>query len=115
VLIKSPGSVRDYIYIDDVVDFMISAASKRKSLGILNLGAGECRSVIDVVDVINGITGRELDIKISTEEYLRPEPDPWVSDMSRSKRILKWKAGNTFGEGMKKTIEWEKRTGAWKS
>lgn len=106
IVIRSPGSVRDYVYIDDAVDFLLKAASKKKALGILNLGGGRQRSVREIVKIIERVAKKKIKARYGKVRRSPLEPDPWIADMTKAKRLLGWRVKTRFEDGIKKTIEW---------
>ena len=84
--------VRDYIHVSDLADAHVAAltaliAQPERSL-TLNCGYGRGFSVIEVLDAIDRVVGRQLPRPI---EGRRPgDPDSLVADVSRIQRELGW-------------------------
>lgn len=53
------GTVRDFIYVDDAIDAIVSAGILADVPFLINVGSGEGHSLLDVVRVISEISGRE--------------------------------------------------------
>ncbi len=107
--IRSPSSVRDFIYIDDVIDFFLEVASRRRSLGVLNIGSGRQHSVRDVVRIASSLRGSRMKVKWARGDKSKMEPRPWMADMTKARRLIKWRQKTNLREGLRKTIEWTKR------
>lgn len=61
IQIWGDGSVvRDYVYIDDVVDALIMAAEKSNGFNVYNVGSGIGRSINEIILGIEEVTGRPL-------------------------------------------------------
>lgn len=84
--------IRDYIHIDDLGDAHISAMEalmEGAPSGSYNLGNGQGFSVREVLDVIEVVTGLNLEI---IESDRRPgDPPVLVASSQKAKKELKWK------------------------
>jgi UDP-glucose 4-epimerase len=66
ILIRGDGeTTRDYIYIDDVVDFVIMAIENSSISGVYNLGTGVGTSLNQLVKIIGGIVKKPLKLNYS--------------------------------------------------
>lgn len=99
------GSVtRDYIYVDDVVDALEAAAVHTGHERVFNIGSGEGRSLLEIVDVIQKQLNVELDIRHF--EARKADVPCSILDISRAEKDLHWKPKTPFLEGVARTIEW---------
>lgn len=55
-------SIRDYIYIDDLVASICGLIGQRVTNTTVNIGSGEGHSLLDVVDIVKAVTGRPLEL-----------------------------------------------------
>jgi UDP-glucose 4-epimerase len=95
--------VRDYVYVDDVVDANLRALSRGNG-EILNIGTGKGTSVLDIVRELNAILGTSIE---PIFEAARPgEVQRIFLDASRAKRVLDWTPTVEFPEGLARTVEW---------
>ncbi len=109
--IRSDGSyVRDYIYIDDIVDGYIKIAElfKKKKLSgeSFNLSDERPMSVIKLLNEINklGFYCKKLRYKIlNTAEY---EIKKQYLSSVKANSILSWKPGYRLEVGLRKTAKW---------
>jgi nucleoside-diphosphate-sugar epimerase len=93
--------VRDFVYIDDVVDLMLSVASSDLSGEAFNAGSGTYTSVQEIYDTICKIM--KSDVK---PEYVSPIPEPETqADISKAKKMLGWTPKVDLKEGLRRTIE----------
>lgn len=96
--------VRDYIFVDDVVDALQRAAVDQSDLRIFNIGSGHGRSVRDVIASIEAQASKRLRVKASAA---RPIDIPIsVLATQRAKDTLGWQPATTFEEGLAATIDW---------
>lgn len=56
-------AVRDYVYMDDLMEMIRRVVSGPRQHGVYNLGSGTGHSVNDVLDVVQEVTGRDLKVK----------------------------------------------------
>jgi len=97
--------VRDYLYVDDVVDANVIALEKGDG-EMVNLGTGVGTSVLDIVRGLNAILGTHLE---PIHEAARPgEIQRIYLDASRAKRVLGWAPRVAFTDGLKRTVEWSR-------
>jgi len=112
--INCPDAVRDYIYIDDVVDFLIDIGKKGRNFGVLNLGSGRQRKVLEVIRTVEKAMRKKLKYRIGRSKRNAYDPNPWVADMRKARRVLNWRLKTPFLTGIKKTIEWADRCGPFR-
>jgi nucleoside-diphosphate-sugar epimerase len=62
---------RDFVYIDDVVDSIVSSAEKPISNTIVNVGTGRNLKFNDVVHIINDLIGKKI------EPFYVPKPEKY--------------------------------------
>lgn len=101
------GSViRDYIFIDDVVDAIELALTNQSTHKVFNIGAGRGVSINELISTlqlimekpikINYLPGRIMDVPIS------------ILDISRAKEHLNWEPRTLLRDGINATFEWIK-------
>lgn len=97
--------VRDYLYVDDVVNANVIALDKGSG-EMLNIGTGVGTSVLDIVRELNVILGTHIE---PIHEAARPgEIQRIFLDASRAKQVLGWEPRTLFREGLSKTVEWSR-------
>ena len=101
---------RDFTYIDDVVDGVVSAMEHvvgTETFDILNLGESEPIRLSRLVAALERATGREAVID------RRPVPpgdvDRTFADVSRARRLLGYEPGVGIDEGLRRFVEWYRR------
>lgn len=94
---------RDYIYIDDVIDAIAATLGMQDASSlILNIGSGETRSILDVIDAIEAVTGHPF-----VREYVdERNTDVNVSslDIARARSVLHWSPRIPFEQGIEQTV-----------
>jgi UDP-glucose 4-epimerase len=107
IVIWGDGSVvRDFVYVDDVVDALEAAIGDRSDQRIFNIGSGQGRSVRDIVEAIK----RKLAIKLDIE-WQQPRPldvQASIVNIDRARDVLGWRPRTNLEAGLEKTIDWWK-------
>jgi nucleoside-diphosphate-sugar epimerase len=105
---------RDFIYIDDVVDLLKTAARLPQARGeILHAGTGRQHSVRDMVQTIMTVCGggkmrAEFGNRIGTDE-----PATWVASIEHTTAVTGWKPRCDLRTGVERTWTWLQSRGAW--
>lgn len=98
-------TVRDYIYVDDVVRAFILAADSDQ-IGAYNIGTKVGTTTRDLYALIASHLGSEL------EPITRPEVRDAVKEMilksAKARKELGWKAKIRLTKGLKQTLKWYK-------
>jgi len=96
---------RDFIFIDDVVNAIISATEYvSDGFDILNVGTGKSVSVREVSELIRTISGSSVEIRFM-DQIRQGEVLDTVADISRIKSVLNWEVEVSLEEGLKKTLD----------
>jgi UDP-glucose 4-epimerase len=103
VVIYGDGSVvRDYVYVNDVVEALLLASRAALSERVLNIGTGRGHSLIELVRVIERASGRSLVVR---HEPPRAFDVPVsVLDARRAAQQLGWKARTPLEVGVERTL-----------
>jgi len=106
--VLSPLAVRDFIFIEDVMDSYIKTIEHKDSVGgeIFNIGYGKQHSVKKVVNTITRLTGNRVKLEYADTPASTMEPKTWQADISKAEKKLKWEPRFGLSDGLKKTIEW---------
>jgi UDP-glucose 4-epimerase len=99
---------RDYVYVDDVVSAMISAATAPNIDDlVINIGSGVETEIKELVRLIMEVTG------VKAEAIVNPHNDPGVSRMRASLNLarekLRYNPRFTLEEGLRLTLERDPR------
>jgi nucleoside-diphosphate-sugar epimerase len=100
---SSGVQLRDFLFVDDLIDAILRCLDKKVEGKIINIGSGK---IIQVKKIINQIVnfykaGKPLfgSIKLRDEEMLRVFPS-----LLSARKFLGWKSKVSFGKGILKTI-----------
>lgn len=99
---------RDWTYIDDAVDGVVAALDNPLGYEVINLGVGSPILLTDFVEIIEDLTGREIN-KISVPT---PPSDPPITycDNTKARDLLGFNPDVALPDGLRKTWEWFRDT-----
>ena len=104
VTINGSGmQVRDFVYIDDVVDSLIAAATAQGiDQRIINIGSGKGTSINELVHLIEVATRRQPQVlRINTESG---GVSRLVADISAAKNLLDYEPQVSLREGLTRVL-----------
>lgn len=96
--------VRDYVHIADVTSALITAMNYQGNQHIFNIGAGEGKSLNELIETIEKVTG-----KSASRIYKPGRPfDVPISILSiaKAQELLNWRPTISFEEGLSRTTQW---------
>jgi GDP-L-fucose synthase len=97
---------REFLYVEDAAEGILTATEKYNASEPVNLGSGYEISIKDLAEMIVRLTGFEGKLEWDTT---KPNGQPRRGlDVSRARDYFGWQARMTFEEGLKNTIEWFK-------
>ena len=88
---------RDFTFVSDIVDALVTAAKSDANGEVFNVGSGNTYTINELVDRLGG-----------EKSYIpkRPgEPDCTFADISKIKRVLKWNPKVSFADGVKVMLD----------
>jgi UDP-glucose 4-epimerase len=94
---------RDYVYVGDVVSAALAAGASQLG-GAVNIGTGRETNVLDLVDVLAGLAGRDD----FTPEFAPPragEVQRISLDAGLAERELGWKPETALEQGLRLTLD----------
>lgn len=101
------ASIRDYIYISDLVDATIAVAeSNHAENEVFNVGSGIGYSLSEIINEIESVLGDELNLK--KKEFGIENISKIVLDISKIKELVGWVPKITLKEGIELNNEWIK-------
>jgi len=102
------NDVKDFIYIDDLVDGLLLAMEKIDSYMPINIGTGRACSIKRALRAILSCA-KYKDAKIVFNNSKPTMIPKRLIDVSLAKRILKFHAKTSIEEGVEKTIQWYRK------
>ena len=96
--------VRDFIYVDDVVEGLLKVVEKNPTATQYNVATGKGTTITELVQTITDIYGYVPEFKYALD---KPTMIPIrLVDVSKIKRDLSWVAKYDLRTGLEKTIHW---------
>ncbi len=95
--------VRDYIFVDDLVDGIYRAATQTLKSRILNLGSGQGHSLNAIIANMHEVIGDQVRV-VYTPKRLFDVPQIYL-DISRAQQELTWRPVTPLAAGIRQTWE----------
>jgi UDP-glucose 4-epimerase len=104
------SQVRDYIYIDDLIEAFVAAGASPRTKGqIYNVGSGAGTKFIDMANMVIQIVGRgKIDPQPWPKNYENVETGDYISNIDKIKGDTGWMPKVEFEEGLRRTLEYYK-------
>jgi UDP-glucuronate decarboxylase len=98
------SQTRSFTYITDQIEGILRLTSMDAKGEVVNIGNDKETSILELAELVKRLTGSQSKITF----YPLPKDDPKrrCPDISKAKRLLKWKPKVSLEEGIKKTIKW---------
>lgn len=108
--LSSPDSVRDFIFIEDLINAYLAIIKNAKKIKgqVFNVGSGKQHTINQVVNIGKKITHSKIKPIYGQVQKAQIEPKIWQADISKAKKMLQWKLKYTLEQGLKKDVEWFK-------
>jgi GDP-L-fucose synthase len=105
ILAWGSGNVsREFLYVEDCAEGLVSSMEKYDSPDPMNLGSGREVTIRQAVEIIAKLVGFEGRI---TWDASKPDGQPRrCLDVSRARETIGFVAKTSFEEGLRKTIQW---------
>ena len=106
--VSKGNQLRDFCYVEDVINAIILALTKKKALGeVFNVGSGKPVSVKFIIDTISKIIkqGKPLFNKIP---FRKNENLKLYPSINKAVRLLGWKPKTNLNQGLVKTTNYYK-------
>jgi GDP-L-fucose synthase len=105
IVVWGTGSAtREFIYVDDAAEAIVSATEKYNGSEPINIGSGFEISIKELIELIARITGFTGKI---TWDSTKPDGQPRrCLDVSKAKQEFDFKAATSFEGGLQQTVSW---------
>lgn len=103
------GVVRDYFYVDDLVEACLVAAKPGTRSPIYNVGMGKGLTLLEVLNLLSTVTGRSFNVINKPPRSF--DVPKLVLDVSKAKYELGWEAATSVEEAIAMTWEWVQTVG----
>lgn len=107
-------TIRDFNFVEDTVDGFIAASQSQEAIGqVVNLGTGIGRTISEVTEIAYRLCHRKAPKPIQDARRMRPDKSEvtrLICNADRANNWLKWKPRVTFEEGLKRTLDYVRRS-----
>jgi UDP-glucuronate 4-epimerase len=100
------SSRRDYTYIDDLIDGILTVMHHHRGFELYNLGESQTTSLNELIHLIEEAFGKKANV-----EMLEPQPGDvsiTYADISKAERKLGYHPNIKIEKGIKRFVEWYK-------
>jgi nucleoside-diphosphate-sugar epimerase len=106
--LASPKTARDFVWVEDVIDALIIAASRPLADpgAIFNIGTGRQITLGEIVDTVRDMTGCGAEPHWQSMPDRDWDTDIWQAEARHAAKELGWTAQTTLRTGLQQTIEW---------
>lgn len=99
-------TIRDYTYVDDIVDGIIGAINYNDTpYEIINLGGGAPVSLNEMISTIEKVLNKKATIEHLPMQL--GDVNKTAADITKAKKLLNYNPKTSFKEGIIKFIEWD--------
>jgi len=97
-------NMRDFTYVDDIIEANLCAAEIGRVGMVYNIGGGECIAIADLIHRIESILGNKASLHKFPAQY-GDVRETWA-DTQLARRELMWQPETTLNQGLKKMADW---------
>lgn len=104
----SPDNVRDYIYVEDVIDLYLKTIDKADTYKgeVFNVGTGIQTKISYVIRKIIKFTNSNSRVKWNYVKGRSYDTSSWRADIAKTIRCFKWRPRYSIANGLKETVAW---------
>ena len=109
--LTGPGRRRDWVFVDDVVEACVRAATADHLPAgqVLNVGTGRQVANEELVALVRRVTGRPVTVAAGAHPGRQWDAASWVCDPSLARRLLGWEAKVPLDDGLRRCWDAEPR------
>ena len=109
--VSSGSRLVDWIYVDDVVEALSTAASVRGLEGrTLDIGSGTAVSLRAVLEQLAHLVGTGVEPRFGVKGD-RPLEQECVADVDATAACMSWRPRTPLAEGLRRTVDWYRARG----
>ena len=99
--------VRDFVYVDEVVEALLRAALVKGIEGeTFNIASGQGHTVREIVQEVFSLMKTDLKPQFGAMNRRAEDVSTLVGDPAKAAQVLGWKSSLSLRDGLIKTIEW---------
>jgi nucleoside-diphosphate-sugar epimerase len=99
---------RDFVYVEDVIDSLISMLKRGMNKDVIQIGSAKMTTIKELAQIVSQLVEVKLQKKINlTFDNTQSQGDSGhIANLDRAKSILKWQPKTDIKEGISATISW---------
>ncbi|HVO56004.1 MAG TPA: GDP-mannose 4,6-dehydratase [Solirubrobacterales bacterium] len=114
IRLGDPKSKRDFCAVADTANGIERALLSSQAGGqVFNLGTGIAASVSEVVEIVGGLVGHEIEIELDRSRLRPTDIRVLRSDGRKARRELAWEPAIGLREGLGQTLDQYRAAGRW--
>jgi UDP-glucose 4-epimerase len=103
------STVRDYIHTADCAKALIKLSEiPSQEVETVNVASGEGHTVKDIINIIQRITNRPIDVQLDDKRLRRFDKQTQVASIDKLKKLTKWAPEKNVQDGMVDLLKFEK-------
>jgi len=108
VIFGNGSQTRDFVFVDDVVDALVAAATATDvNRTVINIGSGQEVTINELASRVASLAGRQVHILYNREHAVGVSR--LVADVGRARRLLGWTPHTDLKQGLRSTLERDSR------
>lgn len=104
--LSSPDTMRDFVYVGDVISALLRADEGSHPGEVFNVGTGIETSISEVAELTADVLGTHIPLVWGSFPDRPFDTVHWRADTSHAASVLGWKSSRTLREGIKETAAW---------
>ncbi len=104
------NTVRDYTYIDDIIDGVLAAARRGQGYRIYNLGESRTTSLTELIGLLSQALGRAA--VVEPRPHQPGDVRRTFADITRAREEIGYAPRVDMAEGIRRFVEWYREEGA---
>lgn len=109
ISLSSESCVRDFIYVQDIVDLYLKIAEVKPAQNfVFNGGTGVQSTIKDVVDVVESLIASKLNVSWNSSTPRPWEPKVWKANIDLALNVLDWHPKYSLRSGLAQSLSWFK-------
>jgi dolichol-phosphate mannosyltransferase len=110
----SPDTARDFVYVDDVVEAMLSLPQLMQLSGeTLNLGSGRQTTLGSLVETVLATLGSSSEVRWGAMPARHWDAHCWVANADKTHERLGWSPRVELPEAIERMARWIEARGDW--
>jgi len=106
--LANPEAVRDYIYVEDVIDLYLKTIDNAKKYcgEIFNAGTGKQTKISDIVEIVTELTKSKSKIFWNSVKPRSYDTEKWEAEIEKTCKAFNWMPRFSIKQGLMETVSW---------